>query len=149
MLSSFVVTSCAFTIEFLANITICVIGKSSVVGIMAVLELPAGMLEIVITAAPLVTEMVIPGEDPVALIVALLPATVVAVEAVEPQSLHETDVENAFEVSPNCKVMVADVAVPPAVIVHERVLDELAPIVVLELEVGSPLHVKLLGHDNE
>lgn len=64
------------------------------------------------------------------------------------QLLHVTDVENAFTLSPNCRLIVADELEPPTVIVHDKVVDAPTPIVMPELEVGSPEHVKPLGQVN-
>ena len=44
--------------------------------------------------------------------------------------------------------MVAEELVPPTVTVHDNVVDEPAPIVMPELEVGSPEQVKPLGQDS-
>lgn len=110
---------------------------------LAVAELPDDMVGMVITAEPLVVATCTPD---VLVLVLVDVDVVVDDEDEEVQLLHVTVVENAFELSPTWKLIVADDAVPPIVTVHESDVDEPAAMVVAELEVGLPLHVNPLGH---
>lgn len=142
LLSSLVTLIHVLLIEFLAYIVISVNDISSVAGMVMSLELPGDINGIFIATLPFwVVKVMSCCVEVVAAAVVVVVSVVVVVQLVQ-----ETDVENAFEVSPNCKLMVALELVPPTVTVHESVVDDPAAIVVLELEVGSPLHVNPLGH---
>lgn len=149
MLSSFAIVIWMFFTGLATKILTSVNATSSVAVIGARDDFPAAIEGIVMITFPLAVATLTPAA--VVVVVAAeddVVVSVVVVVVVVAQLLHVTDVENALAVSPNCKLIVADELVPPTVMVHERVVDEPAAMVVAELDVGSPLHVNPLGHDN-